>query len=49
MIGGYWILDVRSKQEALDWAKRIPLGTEVHPGHEVEVEVRRIVERSELS
>jgi hypothetical protein len=48
VIGGYWIIDVRSKEEALAWAKRIPLGTEVHPGHVVEVEVRRIVERSEL-
>ena len=49
VIGGYWIIQVRSKDEALAWAKRIPLGTEVHPGHEVEVEVRRIVERTELS
>lgn len=42
VIGGYWILEVRSLEEALEWAKRIPFGTEVHPGHEVEVEVRRI-------
>jgi hypothetical protein len=48
VIGGYWIIQVRSQDEALAWAKRIPFGTEVHPGHEVEVEVRRIVELSEL-
>jgi hypothetical protein len=48
VIGGFWILQVRSREEALEWAKRIPLGTEVHPAYEVEVEVRRIVERSEL-
>ena len=48
VIGGFWILEVGSKAEALEWAKRIPLGTEVHPGHEVEVELRRIVEPSEL-
>ncbi len=48
VIGGYWIIQVRSKDEALEWARRIPLGTEVHPGHETEVEVRRIVEPSEL-
>jgi len=49
MIGGYWVIQVRSKEEALEWAKRIPLGTEVHPGHEVEVELRRIVEQGELA
>jgi len=44
VIGGYWIIQVRSKEEALEWAKRIPFGTEVHPGHEVEVELRQIFE-----
>jgi hypothetical protein len=49
VIGGYLIIQVRSKEEALEWAKRMPFGTEVHPGHEVEVELRRIVEPSELA
>jgi hypothetical protein len=49
VIGGYWIIQVRSKEEALEWAKRIPFGTEVHPGQEVEVELRRITEPSDLS
>ena len=49
VIGGYWIIEVRSKEEALEWVKRIPIGTEVHPGHEVEVELRRIVDGSELA
>lgn len=49
LIGGYWIIQVRSKEEALEWAKRIPFGTEVHPGDEVEVELRRIMEPSELT
>ncbi len=44
VIGGYWIIQVRSREEALEWAKRIPFGTEVHPGHEVEVELRQIFE-----
>jgi hypothetical protein len=44
VIGGYWLIQVRSKEEALEWAKRIPFGTEVHPGHEVEVEVRQVFE-----
>jgi hypothetical protein len=48
MIGGYWIIQVRSKEEAVEWAKRIPFSTEVHPGEDVEVEIRRIVEIEEL-
>jgi hypothetical protein len=48
VIGGYFVIQVRSKEEALEWAKRMPFGTEVHPGQQVEVELRRIVEPSEL-
>jgi len=44
VIGGYWIIDVKSKAEALEWAKKIPFGTEVHPGFEVEVELRQVFE-----
>jgi len=44
VIGGYWLIQVRSREEALEWAKRIPFGTEVHPGHDVEVEVRQVFE-----
>lgn len=48
VIGGYWIIEVRSKEEALEWAKRIPFGTEVHPGHEVEVELRQVFDIEQL-
>jgi hypothetical protein len=44
VIGGYWLIQVRSKEEALEWAKRIPFGTEVHPGQDVEVELRQVFE-----
>jgi hypothetical protein len=33
---GFWILDVVSKEEAVEWAKRVPVG----PG--VQIEVRRV-------
>ena len=26
VLGGYWIIDVASKQDAIDWAKRCPAG-----------------------
>jgi hypothetical protein len=48
LIGGYWIIQVRSKEEAVEWAKRIPFSTEVHPGEEVEVEIRQIMELEDL-
>jgi len=48
LIGGYWIIQVRSREEAIEWAKRIPFSTEVHPGQEVEVEVRQIMELEDL-
>ncbi len=44
LIGGYWIIEVQSKEGAVDWAKRIPFGIEVHPGQEVEVEIRQVFE-----
>jgi hypothetical protein len=26
VIGGYWLIDVKSKEEAVEWAKRVPGG-----------------------
>ncbi|HEY4178707.1 MAG TPA: YciI family protein [Kofleriaceae bacterium] len=49
LIGGFWIIQVRSKEEALEWVRRIPLGTECHVNDETEVELRRIVEPGELA
>jgi hypothetical protein len=41
-IGGYWIIDVPSKQEAVEWASRIPAGGDA------QVEVRRVFEMSDF-
>ena len=38
VIGGYWMIDVKSKAEAIDWAKRIP------GGDDMMVEVRQVQE-----
>jgi hypothetical protein len=40
LIAGYWILQVKSKQEAIDWIRRCP---NPHPG-ESEIEIRQIFE-----
>ena len=38
VIGGYWIIQVRSREEAIEWAKRAPMSN-----HEV-IEVRQFHE-----
>jgi hypothetical protein len=37
LFGGFWILDVASKEEAVEWAKRAPLG-----GPGMKAEIRRV-------
>lgn len=41
VIGGYWIIQVRSREEAIEWAKRAPMSN-----NEV-IEIRQIREMSE--
>ena len=41
MIGGYWIIDVKSKEEAVEWASRCP-------GEECSIELRQVFEMSEF-
>ena len=41
-IGGYWIIQVRSREEAIEWARRAPMGD-----HEI-IEVRQIYERGDF-
>ena len=42
LVAGFWILEVSSREEAVQWARRCPIG----PG--VRLEVRRIPEMTEL-
>jgi hypothetical protein len=37
LFGGYWILDVASKEEAVEWAKRVPTA-----GPGMKTEIRRV-------
>lgn len=37
LFGGYWILDVTSKEEAVEWAKRAPMS-----GPGLKTEIRRV-------
>lgn len=42
VLGGYWMIDVRSREEAIEWARRCPAS-----GNEV-IEVRRVQELSDF-
>ncbi len=49
LIAGYWILQVQSMEEAVEWAKRAPFEalSRIYPGEygaESEVEIRRVFE-----
>lgn len=44
IVGGYWILQTRTRDEALEWARRVPL---IEDGSFVEL--RQIAEMSDLS
>jgi hypothetical protein len=43
LFGGYWILDVASKEEAVEWAKRAPMA-----GAGIKTEIRRITSIDEF-
>jgi hypothetical protein len=44
LIGGYWIINVKSKAEAIEWAKKIPFQTLPNDGRVPEVEIRQFFE-----
>jgi hypothetical protein len=39
LVAGYWIWDVKSKEEAIEWVKRCPNPT---PGTDSDIEIRQI-------
>jgi len=41
LIAGFWMINVKSKQEAIDWARRCP---NPHPGEDSEIEIRQVFE-----
>lgn len=47
-IAGYWVIRVRSREEAIEWAKRMPLGQVPVEGRIPEIELRQMFETSDL-
>lgn len=48
IVAGYWILEVKSKQEAIDWARRAPVSHIPHEGRDPEIEIRQMFELSDF-
>ncbi|HXC32674.1 MAG TPA: YciI family protein [Verrucomicrobiae bacterium] len=46
LIAGYWVINVKSRAEAVAWAKRVP---PPHPGQECEIEVRQFFEMEDFA
>jgi hypothetical protein len=45
LVAGYWLFQVKSKEEAIDWVKRCP---NPHPGSESEIEIRQVFEADDF-
>jgi hypothetical protein len=45
LIAGYWIWQVKSKQEAIEWVKRCP---NPMPGTDAEIEIRQVYEAEDF-
>jgi hypothetical protein len=48
LIAGYWMIQVKSKEEAIAWAKRVPFDRIPHEGRVAEIELRQMFELEEL-
>jgi hypothetical protein len=46
LIAGYWIIQVKSKEEAIEWAKRVPAPH--GEGRESEIEIRQVFEMDDF-
>ena len=48
LVAGYWILQVQSMDEAIEWAKRLPFEAGGEPEAEGEIELRQLFELEEF-
>jgi hypothetical protein len=48
IIAGYWVINVKSKAEAIEWARRIPFEYIPGDGRVPEVELRQFFEESDF-
>jgi hypothetical protein len=46
LVAGFWLIQVKSKEEAIEWVKRVP---NPMPGTETEIEIRQVFETEEFA
>ena len=49
LIAGYWMIQVKSKEEAIAWAKRVPFDRIPHEGRVAEIELRQMFELEDFA
>jgi len=49
LIAGYWMIQVKSKEEAIEWAKRVPFDRIPHEGRVAEIELRQMFEITDFA
>src|SRR5215217_1527278 len=45
LVAGFWLIQVKSKEEAVEWVKRVP---NPMPGTETEIEIRQVFEEEDF-
>jgi hypothetical protein len=48
LVAGYWIIQAKSKEEAIEWAKRVPFEAGGEYGPDAEIEIRQLFELDEF-
>jgi hypothetical protein len=48
LIAGFWLIQVKSKEEAIEWAKRVPFDADDQFGPEAEIEIRPLFEMEDF-
>ncbi|HWF86645.1 MAG TPA: YciI family protein [Vicinamibacterales bacterium] len=49
LIAGYWMIKVKSKEEAIEWAKRVPFDHLPNDGRAPEIELRQMFELEDFA
>jgi hypothetical protein len=48
LIAGFWLIQVKSKEEAIEWAKRVPFEADDR-GRDAEIEIRQLFELEDFA
>ena len=49
LIAGYWVINVKSREEAIEWARRVPFDQLPHDGRVAEIELRQFFELEDFA